>query len=84
MKSYYIRIYTTERCWPNERKLRYEFSKYDITLDDLKTALVKRMGNLGLHYRAKRHIYEAKSVEELVQGINNNTRFKLDVRVFES
>ncbi|WP_430534444.1 hypothetical protein [Listeria rocourtiae] len=68
--------------WLNGKK----FTKYDVTFEELKTSILKRLGNINStnrinkdKYKAKKIIWNAKTIDELMD-VDRHTAISLCVR----
>ncbi|EKZ1656546.1 hypothetical protein Q7X39_001099 [Listeria monocytogenes] len=83
MKNYHVVISANE--WLIDQVF-VDFTKYDVTFSDLKTAILKRVGNICSVNRvnknkvkAKQIIKNAKSIDEMTYQINTQTDFHIVV-----
>ncbi|EKP9943314.1 TPA_asm: hypothetical protein GJA98_13170 [Listeria monocytogenes] len=81
MKNYHVVISANE--WLIDQVF-VDFTKYDVSFSDLKTAILKRVGNICSVNRvnknkvkAKQIIKNAKSIDEMVERINTQTDFHI-------
>lgn len=84
MKNYHVVISANE--WLIDQVF-VDFTKYDVSFSDLKTAILKRVGNICSVNRvnknkvkAKQIIKNAKSIDEMTYRINNQTDFHIVVK----
>ncbi|EJC8820527.1 TPA: hypothetical protein ACGX3N_002244 [Listeria monocytogenes] len=84
MKNYHVVISANE--WLID-KIFIDFTKYDISFEDLKTSILKRLGNICSvnrvnkdKYKVKQIIKNAKSIDEMVERINTQTDFHIVVK----
>ncbi|EAF0490096.1 hypothetical protein V8M71_001406 [Listeria monocytogenes] len=84
MKNYHVVISANE--WLIDQVF-VDFTKYDVSFSDLKTAILKRVGNICSVNRvnknkvkAKQIIKNAKSIDEMVERINTQTDFYIVVK----
>ncbi|NVQ83966.1 hypothetical protein HXA48_01485 [Listeria monocytogenes] len=84
MTNYHITLSAFENSV--KRKL-IDFTKYDVSSEDLKTSILKRLGNICSVNRvnknkvkAKQIIKNAKSIDEMVERINTQTDFHIVVK----
>ncbi|CWV00095.1 Uncharacterised protein [Listeria monocytogenes] len=84
MKNYHVVISANE--WLIDQVF-VDFTKYDVSFSDLKTAILKRVGNICSVNRvnknkvkAKQIIKNAKSIDEMVERINTQTDFHIVVK----
>ncbi|MBV1602673.1 hypothetical protein J0O88_11405 [Listeria monocytogenes] len=84
MKNYHVVISANE--WLIDQVF-VDFTKYDVSFSDLKTAILKRVGNICSVNRvnknkvkAKQIIKNAKSIDEMTYQINNQTDFYIVVK----
>ncbi|MCP8149163.1 hypothetical protein JKQ89_05095 [Listeria monocytogenes] len=63
------------------------FTKYEVTFEELKVSTIKRLGNVfstykidKRHYKIKQIIKNAKSIDEMVAQINDETDFHIVVK----
>ncbi|EAC6357012.1 hypothetical protein G6H75_002741 [Listeria monocytogenes] len=83
MKNYHVVISANE--WLIDQVF-VDFTKYDVSFSDLKTAILKRVGNICSVNRvnknkvnAKQIIKNAKSIDEMTYQINTQTDFHIVV-----
>ncbi|HBJ8738960.1 TPA: hypothetical protein LEM92_002694 [Listeria monocytogenes] len=83
MTNYHITISAFEN---SIKQTFVDFTKYDISFEDLKTSILKRLGNIHSVNRvnknkvkAKQIIKNAKSIDEMVERINTQTDFHIVV-----
>lgn len=83
MTNYHITISAFEN---STKQTLIDFTKYDISFSDLKTAILKRLGNICSVNRVNKHkfkvkqiIKNAKSIDEMVELINTQTDFHIVV-----
>ncbi|EEO2695545.1 hypothetical protein G6J78_002813 [Listeria monocytogenes] len=83
MKNYHVVISANE--WLIDQVF-VDFTKYDVSFSDLKTAILKRVGNICSVNRvnknkvkAKQIIKNAKSIDEMTYQINTKTDFHIVV-----
>ncbi|EAD8939914.1 hypothetical protein ACG21_14935 [Listeria monocytogenes] len=83
MKNYHVVISANE--WLIDHVF-VDFTKYDVSFSDLKTAILKRVGNICSVNRvnknkvkAKQIIKNAKSIDEMTYQINTQTDFHIVV-----
>ncbi|EAC3152757.1 hypothetical protein ACEXFN_001053 [Listeria monocytogenes] len=81
MTNYHITISAFEN---SIKQTFVDFTKYDISFEDLKTSILKRLGNIHSVNRvnknkvkAKQIIKNAKSIDEMVERINTQTDFHI-------
>ncbi|MEN0783683.1 hypothetical protein AAHR23_05770 [Listeria monocytogenes] len=86
MKNYHVVISANE--WLIDQ-IFIDFTKYDISFEDLKTSILKRLGNICSvnrvnkdKYKVKQIIKNAKSIDEMVERINTQTDFHIVVEGF--
>ncbi|EAC4061219.1 hypothetical protein G6R42_000785 [Listeria monocytogenes] len=84
MTNYHITISAFEN---SIKQTFVDFTKYDISFEDLKTSILKRLGNIHSVNRvnknkvkAKQIIKNAKSIDEMVERINTQTDFHIVVK----
>ncbi|EAC8303026.1 hypothetical protein CF322_09580 [Listeria monocytogenes] len=84
MKNYHVVISANE--WLIDQVF-VDFTKYDVSFSDLKTAILKRVGNICSVNRvnknkvkAKQIIKNAKSIDEMTYQINTQTDFHIVVK----
>ncbi|HCJ4349380.1 TPA: hypothetical protein NR332_002892 [Listeria innocua] len=84
MTNYHITISAFEN---SIKQTFVDFTKYDISFEDLKTSILKRLGNIHSVNRvnknkvkAKQIIKNAKSIDEMVERINTQTDFYIVVK----
>lgn len=85
MTNYHITLSIFEN---STKRTLIEFIKYDVSLEDLKTSILKRLGNIHSVNRVNKHKFKAKqiikcskSMEEMVDKINNQTDFHIVVHI---
>ncbi|EJE1909653.1 hypothetical protein M4G88_000501 [Listeria monocytogenes] len=83
MTNYHITISAFEN---SIKQTFVDFTKYDISFEDLKTSILKRLGNIHSVNRvnknkvkAKQIIKNAKSIDEMTYQINTQTDFHIVV-----
>ncbi|EAF6081736.1 hypothetical protein AQO53_12090 [Listeria monocytogenes] len=83
MTNYHITLSAFEN---SVKQTFVDFTKYDISFEDLKTSILKRLGNICSVNRvnknkvkAKQIIKNAKSIDEMVERINTQTDFHIVV-----
>ncbi|EPC5012922.1 TPA: hypothetical protein LWH11_000887 [Listeria innocua] len=81
MTNYHITLSAFEN---SVKQTFVDFTKYDISFEDLKTSILKRLGNIHSVNRvnknkvkAKQIIKNAKSIDEMVERINTQTDFHI-------
>ncbi|EAD5710990.1 TPA: hypothetical protein U0H45_000127 [Listeria monocytogenes] len=84
MTNYHITLSAFEN---SVKQTFVDFTKYDISFEDLKTSILKRLGNICSVNRvnknkvkAKQIIKNAKSIDEMVERINTQTDFHIVVK----
>ncbi|HBI2252042.1 TPA: hypothetical protein KZI05_001109 [Listeria monocytogenes] len=84
MTNYHITLSAFENSV--KRKL-IDFTKYDVSSEDLKTSILKRLGNICSVNRVNKHKYKvkqiikgSKSIDEMTYQINNQTDFYIVVK----
>ncbi|EAC3828263.1 hypothetical protein PT993_000200 [Listeria monocytogenes] len=84
MKNYHV-IFSEERYFIKYPLLN--FTKYEVTFEELKVSTIKRLGNVfptyrvdKRHYELKQIIKNAKSIDEMVERINTQTDFHIVVK----
>ncbi|EKE4544380.1 hypothetical protein OT422_001477 [Listeria monocytogenes serotype 1/2a] len=83
MTNYHITLSAFENSV--KRKL-IDFTKYDVSSEDLKTSILKRLGNICSVNRVNKHKYKvkqiikcSKSIDEMIERINDETDFHIVV-----
>ncbi|EAC7667829.1 hypothetical protein GU68_05215 [Listeria monocytogenes] len=83
MKNYHVVISANE--WLIDQVF-VDFTKYNTSLEDLKTAILKRLGNIHSVNRVNKHKFKvkqiikcSKSLDEMVAQINDETDFHIVV-----
>ncbi|HGE6632105.1 hypothetical protein HCJ58_00980 [Listeria sp. FSL L7-1509] len=79
--------HTTLSVFENSTKQTLiDFTKYNTSLEDLKTAILKRLGNIHSVNRVNKHKFKvkqiikcSKSLDEMVAQINDETDFHIVV-----
>ncbi|EAC2922123.1 hypothetical protein ACT7TG_002432 [Listeria monocytogenes] len=81
MKNYHVVISANE--WLIDQVF-VDFTKYDVSFSDLKTAILKRLGNICSVNRVNKHKYKvkqiikcSKSIDEMIERINDETDFSI-------
>ncbi|APO61421.1 hypothetical protein AB623_12610 [Listeria monocytogenes] len=84
MTNYHIILYAKSN---GVKKVLNDYNKEDITFDELKTSILKRLGNVDSVNRINRDKVKVKqiitnstSIKELTEKINFETELHLDVR----
>ncbi|WP_322948678.1 hypothetical protein [Listeria monocytogenes] len=84
MKNYHITISAFEN---SIKQTFIDFTKYDVSFEDLKTSILKRIGNICSvnrvnkdKYKVKQIVKNAKSIDKMVERINTQTDFHIVVK----
>ncbi|EOL9688630.1 hypothetical protein ACNAG8_002260 [Listeria monocytogenes] len=82
-KNYHV-IFSEERYFIKYPLLN--FTKYEVTFEELKVSTIKRLGNVfptykidKRHYKIKQIIKGSKSIDEMTYQINTQTDFHIVV-----
>lgn len=83
MTNYHITLSVFEN---STKQTLIDFTKYNTSFEDLKTSILKRLGNICSVNRVNKHKFKVKqiikdsqSVDELVAQINDETDFHIVV-----
>lgn len=83
MKNYHITLSVFEN---STKQTIIDFTKFNTSLEDLKTAILKRLGNICSVNRVNKHKFKvkqiiigSKSLDEMVAQINDETDFHIVV-----
>ncbi|MBM5705171.1 hypothetical protein [Listeria ivanovii] len=84
MTNYHITLSVFEN---STKQTLINFTKYNTSFEDLKTAILKRLGNICSVNRVNKHIFKvkqiikgSKSIDEMTYRINNQTDFHIVVK----
>ncbi|HAB6630441.1 TPA_asm: hypothetical protein GYW62_01440 [Listeria monocytogenes] len=84
MTNYHITLSVFEN---STKQTLINFTKYNTSLEDLKAAILKRLGNICSVNRVNKHKFKvkqiikgSKSIDEMVAQINTQTDFHIVVK----
>ncbi|ECC2008573.1 hypothetical protein FOE41_14605 [Listeria monocytogenes] len=83
MNNYQVEIYAV---FNGVKKVFYNYSKENMHFEDLKISILKRLGNIHYFERdkqlVKQLIYNAKTIDEMLDEISIKTRFIITVKYY--